>query len=104
MAGTSGFMLFGTIDHGELLTLFGEPSKAILYVVGHPLFAMQMTRRNLGAGLYAPLRVLISEDGRQTVMEYDTSASLFGQFGDADVSAVAAMIDQKTEALVAASV
>ena len=104
MAGTSGFMLFGTFDHGALLTLFGEPRKAIQYVVGNPLFAMQMTRWKLGAGLHAPLRVLISEDGKDTAVEYDTATSLFGQFEDAEVAKVAAMLDQKLEALVAAAV
>jgi uncharacterized protein (DUF302 family) len=104
MAGPSGFMLFGTFDHGALLTLFEEPRKAMQYVVGNPLFAMQMTRRKLSAGLYAPLRVLISEDGRETVVEYDAAISLFGQFGDAEVNAVATMLDQKMEAVVTASV
>jgi uncharacterized protein (DUF302 family) len=104
MAGPSGFMLFGTIDHGALLTVFGEPRKATQYVVGNPLFAVRMTRRKPGAALYAPLRVLMYEDGAETVVEYDTSASLFGQFGDSDVSAVAAMLDQKMVALVTASI
>jgi uncharacterized protein (DUF302 family) len=104
MAGASGFMLFGGYDHGALLTLFGEPRKAMQYVVGNPLFAMRMTRRKLAAGLYAPLRVFISEDANETVVEYDTASSLFGQFGDPDVSAVAAMLDQKMDALVAASI
>ena len=104
MAGASGFMLFGTIDHGALLTIFGEPQKATQYVVGNPLFAMEMTRRKLSAGLYAPLRVLVSEAGTGTVVEYDTAASLFGQFEDAEVAAVAAMLDRKMEALVAGSI
>ena len=104
MQGKSGFMLFGTFDHGALLTLFGQPRKATQYVVGNPLFAMEMTRLKLGAGLYAPLRVLISEESETTVVEYDLPSSLFSQFRDAGVDAVAAMLDTKMEALVAASV
>src|SRR5262249_26345295 len=49
MAGSSGFMLFSTTDHGALLTLFDKPRKAIQYLVGNPLIALQMTRRNPGA-------------------------------------------------------
>src|SRR5262249_16228587 len=57
MAGPSGFMLFGTTDHGSLLRLAGQKRKAIQYVVGNPLFALQMTQHDIRAGLYAPLRV-----------------------------------------------
>ena len=34
-------------------------------------------------------------------MEYDRPSSLFGQFGNANVTEVAAMLDQKLEQLVA---
>jgi uncharacterized protein (DUF302 family) len=104
MAGPSGFMLFGTQDHGALLRLAGQKRKAIQYVVGNPLFALQMTQHDVRAGLYAPLRVLIyeNEDGK-TCLEYDRPSSLFGQFGDDRISPTAAMLDRKLEALVAAS-
>src|SRR5262245_50430532 len=62
MAGPSGLMLFGTNDHGALLRLAGQKRKAIQYVVGNPLFAVQMTRHDIRASLNAPLRVLIYED------------------------------------------
>lgn len=104
MAGPSGFMLFGTNDHGALLRLAGQRRKAVQYVVGNPLFALQMTRHDLRASLYAPLRVLIyeNEEGR-TCVEYDRPSSLFGQFGDERISPTAAMLDRKLEALVAAA-
>ena len=62
MAGPSGFMLFASHNHGALLRLAGQKRKAVQYVVGNPLFALQMTRHDLRASLYAPLRVLIYED------------------------------------------
>ena len=54
MAGHSGFMLFGTTDHGSLLTLAGGQRKAVQYVLGNPLIAIEMTRHNLAAGLLRP--------------------------------------------------
>ena len=68
--------------------------------VGNPLIAVEMTRHVIGAGLYAPLRVLIyeAEDGK-TRIEYDKPSSLFGQFGDERVSRVAASLDQKLQDL-----
>jgi uncharacterized protein (DUF302 family) len=105
MAGPSGFMLFGTSDHGALLRLAGQKRKAIQYVVGNPVFALQMTQHDIRASLYAPLRVLIyeSEDGK-TCVEYDKPSSLFGQFDDSRIASVAAMLDRKLEVLVAAAV
>jgi uncharacterized protein (DUF302 family) len=95
-------MLFSTQDHGALLRLAGQKRKSIQYVVGNPLIALQMTQHDIRASLYAPLRVLLYEnpDGK-TCIEYDKPSSLFGQFGNAEVDAVAGMLDRKLEALVA---
>ena len=104
MAGPNGFMLFSTNDHGSLLTLAGQKRKAIQYVVGNPLFALQMTQHDIRASLYAPLRVLIYEDSEgMTCVEYDRPSSLFGQFGNDRIASTAAMLDRKLEALVVAS-
>jgi len=101
MAGPSGFMLFGTSDHGALLRLAGQKRKAIQYVVGNPVFALQMTQHDIRASLYAPLRVLIyeNEEGK-TCVEYDKPSSLFGQFGDSRITPTATMLDRKLETLV----
>jgi uncharacterized protein (DUF302 family) len=105
MSGPSGFMLFGTNDHGALLRLAGQNRKAVQYVVGNPLFALRMTQHDIRAGLYAPLRVLLYEnDEGKTCLEYDRPSSLFGQFGDDRISPTAALLDKKLEALVAAAV
>lgn len=104
MAGPSGFMLFRTSDHGSLLRLVDQQRKAIQYVVGNPLFALQMTQHDIRAGLYAPLRVLIYEsDEGKTCMEYDKPSSLFGQFGNDRINSTAVILDKKLEALVAAA-
>jgi uncharacterized protein (DUF302 family) len=105
MEGSSGFMLFRTSDHGALLRLAGQKRKAIQYLVGNPLFALQMTQHDIRAALYAPLRVLIYENAQgKTCVEYDKPSSLFGQFGDAKVTEVALMLDRKLEQLVATAI
>jgi uncharacterized protein (DUF302 family) len=102
MAGPSGFMLFRTSDHGALLRLAGQTRKAVQYLLGNPLFAVRMTQHDIRAGLYAPLRVLLYEDETgKTWIEYDRPSTLFGQFGNAKVTEVAAMLDRKLEQLVA---
>jgi hypothetical protein len=48
-----------------------------------------------------PLRVLIYENQEgKTRVEYDRPSSLFGQFGNAKITAIAVMLDGKLEALV----
>jgi uncharacterized protein (DUF302 family) len=101
MAGPSGFMLFRTSDHGAILRLVGQRRKAVQYLVGNPLFAVEMTRHAIGAALYAPLRVLIYEDEPGTCIEYDLPSSLFGQFKDERVDRVAVSLDGKLADLVA---
>jgi uncharacterized protein (DUF302 family) len=102
MAGPSGFMLFGKSDHGSLLRIVGQQRKAVQYVVGNPLFAVEMTRHAIGASLYAPLRVLIYQaDDAKTCIEFDRPSSLFGQFGDERVDRMAAALDQKLEDMAA---
>ena len=105
MAGPSGFMLFLTSDHGALLRLAGQTRKAVQYLLGNPLFAVRMTKHDIRAGLYAPLRVLVFEDeGGKTCVEYDRPSSLFGQCGHAGVTEVATMLDGKLEQLVAEAI
>src|SRR5262249_35023840 len=105
MAGPSGFMLFRTSDHGALLRLASQTKKAAQYHLGNPLFAVRMTQHDIRAGLYAPLRVLVYEDGGGTTcIEYDRPSSLFGQFGNPKVTEVATMLDRKLEQLVAEAI
>jgi len=40
----------------------GRANKAVQYEIGNPLTASKMTRHQLAAGLYAPLRVILYED------------------------------------------
>jgi hypothetical protein len=81
-------------DHGMLLGIYGTARNAIQYEIGNPLSASIMTRYQLGAANYAPLRVLVFEaDAGGTRIEYDLPSSQFGQFGDERVTEVARGLD-----------
>jgi uncharacterized protein (DUF302 family) len=90
--------IFNSRDHGGLLQITGQPRKALQYDIGNPLTASRMTQHQLPASLYAPLRVVLYENeaGRAT-FEYDRPSSLFGQFGDECVTAVARELDASLE-------
>jgi exonuclease VII small subunit len=91
-------MIFQSRDHGRVLQIAGQERKALQYDVGNPLTASKMTRHQLPAALYAQFRVALyeSEQGH-AVFEYDRPSSLFGQFGDAEVTAVAQELDGAIE-------
>jgi hypothetical protein len=81
-------------DHGMLLGIYGAARNAIQYEIGNPLTASTMTRYQLGAANYAPLRVVVFEaETGGTRIEYDLPSSLFGQFGDERVTEVGRGLD-----------
>jgi uncharacterized protein (DUF302 family) len=87
-------------DHGELLAIAGQKRNAVQYEIGNPITASRMTRHNLGAALYAPLRVALFETEKgDVVFEYDKPSSLFGQFGDQRVSEVGRYLDRELHAV-----
>jgi uncharacterized protein (DUF302 family) len=81
-----------------LLAIAGLKQRVIQYDIGNPPTASLMTRHNVSAGLYAPIRVLLLEgpDGK-TAFEYDRPVSTFGQFGDESVNVVAGSLDETLE-------
>jgi uncharacterized protein (DUF302 family) len=91
--------IFEVRDHGALLQSFGGRRYALQYEIGNPLTASMMTRYQLAAALYAPLRVVLFEDDRgKGVFEYDKPSSFFGQFGDERVTEVGRYLDVTLEA------
>ena len=90
--------IFNSRDHGALLQIAGQRRNAVQYDIGNPLTATRMTQHELPAGLYAPLRVLLYEnEAGRAVFEYDRPSSLFGQFDDERVTAVARELDASLE-------
>ena len=61
--GPSGFMLFGLIDHGGWITKAGIDRKAIRVILGNPLLAITMLRHDVTAGLFAPVELLLLDEG-----------------------------------------
>jgi uncharacterized protein (DUF302 family) len=94
--------IFSIRDHGGLLRTAGLARKAVQYEIGNPLTATRMTQHHLPASLYAPLRVVLYEnEAGHAVFEYDRPSSLFGQFGDERVTAVARELDASLERVLA---
>jgi uncharacterized protein (DUF302 family) len=91
--------IFLAREHGALLQIAGGKRNAVQYEIGNPLTATKMTRHQLPAALYAPLRVVLFEDEQgRGVFEYDMPSSFFGQFGDERVTEVGRYLDAALEA------
>jgi uncharacterized protein (DUF302 family) len=102
LAGAEGLMLFSIQEHGKLLNIVGAPRKAKQYLLGNPLIALTMTRHDIRAALYAPLRMLVYvADDKTTRVEFDQPSTLFGQFDNPEVTAVARTLDTKLTNLIA---
>ena len=90
--------IFGKRDHGALLQIVGSRRNTLQYEIGNPLTASKMTRHQLPAALYAPLRVVLFEDEQgRGIFEYDKPSSFFGQYGDERVTEVGRYLDVTLE-------
>ena len=99
IVGETPLFIFAKRDHGAILRVAGQSRKAAQYEIGNPMTATEMTRHRIEASLYAPLRVTLYEnEGGGCTFAYDLPSSLFGQFGDAHVSAVAQRLDDELKA------
>jgi uncharacterized protein (DUF302 family) len=61
--GPSGFILFAIMDHGGWIKKTGIRRRASRLVIGNPLLAITMLRHDLTAGLFAPVELLLMEEG-----------------------------------------
>jgi uncharacterized protein (DUF302 family) len=103
--GDVGLTVFSVATHGDWLEILSGRQNALQYVIGNILVSTQMTVHKLAAGLYAPLRIMLYESTEGgAALEYDLPSSLFGQYGDERVTAVARDLDLKIQkALIAAA-
>lgn len=93
--GDAGLTIFSVARHGDWLQIVSGPRNAVQYVIGNVLVATKMTQHGLMAGLYAPLRVMFYEnDAGTATFEYDLPSTLFGQFGNESITAVARDLDK----------
>jgi uncharacterized protein (DUF302 family) len=96
LQGAAGLTLFSVATHGDWLQIKDHARKALQYVIGNVLISTQMTQHEPAAGLYAPLRVMLYENSAGlATLEYDRPSTLFGQYGDERVTAIARELDFK---------
>lgn len=97
--GPSGFMLFGTVDHGAWITKAGIDRKALRVILGNPLIAITMLRHDVTAGLYAPVELLLLEEDDGSSLTYVKPSSLMVVQPNPELLSAAGQLDAKLAAL-----
>jgi len=81
-------------------SLYQREARAMTYVFGNALIAVEMTKHDLRAGLYVPLRLIVEQvDAGILRVTYDRPSSLMAPLGSSAVNAVAQDLDVKVERL-----
>jgi uncharacterized protein (DUF302 family) len=106
VVGPLDFTLFQKLDHGGILTaLAARPTRAMTYVFGNALIAVEMTKHDPRAGLYVPLRLFVQEIAPQRVLVTDDLPSAaMAQLESRAIDDVARSLDDKVERLLAATI
>lgn len=100
--GHSGFMLFGLVDHGAWITKAGIDRKAVRVILGNPLIAITMLRHDVTAGLFAPVELLLADEGEgRSSLIYLKPSSLMVVDDNPELLSAATVLDSKLAALAA---
>lgn len=97
--GPSGFMLFAVIDHGSWITKAGIDRKVMRVVLGNPLIAITMLRHDVKAGLFAPVELLLADEGSGSSLTYVKPSSLMVVETNPELLNAAEQLDAKLAAL-----
>lgn len=99
--GSSGFMLFGLIDHGGWISKAGISLRVLRITFGNPLIAITMLKHDITAGLFVPIECLVTEEGAGTTITYLQPSTLIAQDETGDLLNAAKDLDCKVENLMA---
>jgi uncharacterized protein (DUF302 family) len=102
IAGDSDFMLFFELDHGAWLRVFGIERKVLRLTFGNPMIAYTMLKHDVGAGLFAPVEVLLVENETKvgSTLTYDLPSSLMVIEHNPPLLEAARILDRKLAELI----
>jgi uncharacterized protein (DUF302 family) len=98
--GPSGFMLFSLVNHGAWITKAGIERKVMRVILGNPLIAITMLRHDVSAGLFAPVELLLTDEGEgRSSLTYVKPSSLMVVEPNPELLSAAEELDAKLAAL-----
>ncbi|QEN14743.1 DUF302 domain-containing protein [Mycolicibacterium sp. ELW1] len=99
--GPSGFMLFALLDHGAWIAKAGIERRVLRVILGNPLIAITMLRHDVTAGLFAPVELVILDEGDGSSLTYVKPSSLMVVEPNPELLSAAEALDAKLAALAA---
>ena len=102
--GPSDFMEFARFDHGGVVHKgkTGDHPKVFRLIIGNPLIAITMLRHDVTAGLFAPVELLLVDEGQcRSSLTYVKPSSLMVVEPNAELLSAAKELDSKLAALAA---
>jgi uncharacterized protein (DUF302 family) len=100
--GPSGFMLFTLFDHGAWISKTGIDRKVLRAIIGNPMIAITMLRHDVRAGLFAPVELLLVDEGDgRSSLTYVKPSSLMVVEPNPELLSAAEQLDAKLAALAA---
>ncbi len=97
--GPSGFMRFAQIEHTTWIRNYGIHRRVLRIILGNPLFAITMMREDISAGLFAPVEMLLVENGSGSTLHYVQPSSLIAIDDNQPLKNAALELDRKVELL-----
>ncbi len=94
-------MLFAVLDHGVWISKTGIERKVLRVILGNPLIAITMIRHDVTAGLFAPVELLILDEGNGSSLTYVKPSSLMVVEPNPPLLEAAEALDTKLAALAA---
>jgi uncharacterized protein (DUF302 family) len=102
LVGESGFMLFSEFDHGAWIGKFGIHRRVLRWILGNPLIAITMLRHDIGAGLFVPVEILLTDRLKEqgSTVTYVRPSSLIAVEDNPQLLAAAQALDTKLHMLI----
>jgi uncharacterized protein (DUF302 family) len=100
LVGPSGFMIFAEFDHSPWIRAYDLNHRVLRIILGNPLIAITMLREDISAALFAPVEVLVVDNGDGATIHYVQPSSLMVISDNPPLLKAAQALDEKLSALI----
>lgn len=101
MVADNGMMVMGELHQGKVLAMAGLKLESETIFVGSPTVGKDVFSEERGAGLVLPIRINVYSDAEgATWVSYVPPSQQLDAYGNAKVSQIAKMLDEKLQKLV----
>jgi uncharacterized protein (DUF302 family) len=102
LVGPSGFMIFAEFDHSPWIRAYGLNRRVLRIILGNPLIAITMLREEISAALFAPVELLLTDNGTGATIQYVQPSSLIVINDNPPLLKAAQALDEKLSTLISA--